>query len=76
MSAESEVLNCKYSSFLENKKNNFNKKNILNILSNKDMDDAYKIISKWEDYCPTPLINLKKLLYNNQIQQLIFFFSL
>ncbi len=61
MSAESEVLNCKYSSFLENKKNNFNKKNILNILSNKDMDDAYKIISKWEDYCPTPLINLKKL---------------
>ncbi len=61
MSAESEVLNCKYSSFLENKKNNFNKKNILNILSQKDMDDAYETISKWENYRPTPLINLKKL---------------
>ena len=61
MSTESEVLNWKYSSFLENKKNNFNKKNILNVLSEKDIDEAYKKISKWKDYSPTPLINLNKL---------------
>ena len=49
------------SKFLENKKYTFNKENILNILPTKDMDEAYKIISKWDDYSPTPLIYLNKL---------------
>jgi len=49
------------STFLENKKYTFNKENILNILPTKDMDEAYKIISKWDDYSPTPLIYLNKL---------------
>ncbi len=61
MSAESEVLNWKYSSFLENKKKKFSKNEILNILSEKDIDEAYEKISKWENYSPTPLINLNKL---------------
>ncbi len=34
------------SKFLENNKYNFNKKNILNVLSEQDIDEAYKIISK------------------------------
>ena len=61
MSAESEVSNWKYSNFLENKKNNFNKKDILDVLSTNDMDEAYKTISKWDNYSPTPLILLNKL---------------
>jgi len=51
----------KISTFLENKKYTFNKENILNVLPTKDMDEAYKIISKWDDYSTTPLIYLNKL---------------
>jgi len=61
MSAESEVSNWKYSHFLKNEKNNFNKNDILSVLPKQDMDDAYKIISKWDNYFPTPLISLNKL---------------
>ena len=61
MSTESEVSNWKYSHFLKNEKNNFNKNDILSVLPKQDMDDAYKIISKWDDYSPTPLIYLNKL---------------
>ena len=61
MSAESEVSNWKYSSFLINKKNNFNRNDVLNVLSKNDIDEAYNIISKWDNYSPTPLISLNKL---------------
>jgi len=61
MFAESEVLNWKYSHFLINEKNNFNKIDILNVLSKNDIDEAYNIISKWDNYSPTPLISLDKL---------------
>ena len=61
MFAESEVSNWKYSHFLINEKNNFNKIDILNVLSKNDIDEAYNIISKWDNYSPTPLISLNKL---------------
>ena len=61
MSSESEVLNWKYSYFLKNEKNNFDKNDILNILTINDIDDAYKTISKWDNYSPTPLLSLNKL---------------
>ena len=61
MSAISEVSNWKYSNFLENKKNNFNKKNILDVLPSEEIDEAYNAISKWKNYSPTPLIHLDKL---------------
>ena len=61
MSTISEVSNWKYSNFLENKKNNFNKKNILDVLPSEEIDEAYNTISKWKDYSPTPLIHLDKL---------------
>ena len=57
MSNESEVSNWKYSHFLKNEKNNFDKNDILNVLTKKDMDDAYQIISGWNNYIPTPLIS-------------------
>ncbi len=61
MSAESEVANWKYSHFLKNKINNFSKSEILSVLTKNDIDEAYKIISRWDNYSPTPLIYLNKL---------------
>jgi len=61
MSAESGVLNWKYSHFLKNEKNNFSKNDILSILPKQDIDIAYKTISSWDNYSPTPLISLNKL---------------
>ena len=51
----------KFSEFLDNKNYSFDKKKILNSLSEKEIDDAYSSISKWEGYAPTPLISLNKL---------------
>ena len=51
----------KYSEFLDNKNYSFDKKEILNSLSKKEIDNAYSSISKWEGYAPTPLISLNKL---------------
>ena len=61
MSTESEVSKWKYSHFLVNKKNNFIRNDILNVISKNDIDEAYNIISKWNNYSPTPLISLNKL---------------
>ena len=61
MSVKSEVSNWKFSTFLENNNNKFNKNDILNILTPQDMDEAYQIISGWNNYSPTPLISLNKL---------------
>ena len=61
MSLSSEVLKWKYENFLVNKNNNFNKQEILQILSPEDIDAAYKTISSWKNYSPTPLILLNKL---------------
>ncbi len=51
----------KFSEFLDNKNYLFNKKKILSSLSEKEIDNAYSSISKWEGYSPTPLITLNKL---------------
>ena len=51
----------KFSEFLDNKNYSFDKKQILNSLSEKEIDDAYSSISRWEGYAPTPLISLNKL---------------
>tara|TARA_B100001057_G_scaffold84758_1_gene80569 strand:- start:1586 stop:2713 length:1128 start_codon:yes stop_codon:yes gene_type:complete len=51
----------KHSEFIENKNFLFDKNKILNLLSKKDIDDAYSTISGWEGYVPTPLIELNKL---------------
>ena len=49
------------SSFLENQNYLFDKKKILNSLSEKDINEAYSTICNWKDYTPTPLIELNKL---------------
>ena len=48
-------------SFLENKAYNFNKENILTQLPEKFIDEAILTISSWDNYAPTPLIELNKL---------------
>jgi len=61
MSLNTEVSQWKFKKFLINKNNNFNKNNILKILSSKDIDEAYETIKNWNNYSPTPLISLNKL---------------
>ena len=51
----------KHTEFIENKNFTFNKNKILDSLSKKDIDEAYLSISNWENYSPTPLIELNKL---------------
>ena len=66
MPLNSEVLQWKYKKILINKNSNFSKNEILKILSQDDIDEAYKIISNWDNYSPTPLILLNKL--NNKLK--------
>ena len=61
MSFDSEVSNWKYSTFFENKNHRFDKKDILKILSKDDIDEAYNVISGWDNYSSTPLRSLNKL---------------
>ena len=72
MSFESEVSNWKYSNFLINKRTKFIKNNILSILSKNEMDEAYRIISTWNNYSPTPLISLNKLSEKLKINKIFY----
>lgn len=49
------------SSFVKNKKYNFNKNKILTHIPEKFIDEAIKTITSWNNYRPTPLIKLNKL---------------
>jgi len=72
MSTKSEVSNWKFSHLLENKKNNFNKKDILSVLPKEDIDEAYKVISSWDNYSPTPLISLYKLSKKLKLNKILY----
>ena len=49
------------SSFVRNKKYNFDKKKILSHIPERFIDEAIKSITSWNNYKPTPLIKLNKL---------------
>ena len=72
MSLISEVSKWKYSNFLINKNNNFNKKEILQVLSHEDIDEAYNTIKNWNNYLPTPLISLNKLSKNLKLNKIFY----
>ena len=72
MASESEVLNWKYSRFLKNNQDKFIKKNILSVVSKNDIDEAYKTISKWDNYSSTPLISLNKLSKKLKINKIFY----
>ena len=61
MSSLLKDLEWKYSNYLINKNHKFNKKEILSTLNKSEIDEAYKVISGWKNYNPTPLILLNKL---------------
>ena len=62
----------KYSSFIENKNYSFNKEEILNYITKKQIDEAYSTISKWESYEPTPLLLLNKLSKELNLNQIYY----
>ena len=72
MSVKSEVSNWKCSTFLENKNYKFSRNDILNILTEEDIDEAYKIISDWENYVPTPLLLLDKLSTELKLKRIFY----
>ena len=72
MSVKSEVSNWKCSTFLENKNYKFSRNDILNILTEEDIDEAYKIISDWENYAPTPLLLLDKLSTKLKLKRIFY----
>ena len=72
MSVKSEVSNWKYSTFLENKNYKFSRNDILNILTEEDIDEAFKIISNWENYVPTPLLLLDKLSTELKLKRIFY----
>ena len=58
---DSEVFGWKVSNFIKNKNYNFNRDKILDICGKNNVEDAYNLISNWENYKSTPLLNLNKL---------------
>ena len=54
-------LNQKFTKFTNNKNFEFDRSKILKILNSDLLEDAYKTISKWQKYQPTPLESLNKL---------------
>ena len=53
-------LNQKFTKFINNKNFEFDRSKILKILNSDLLEDAYKTISKWQKYQPTPLESLFK----------------
>ena len=54
-------LNQKFTKFISNDNFEFDRSKILKILNSDLLEDAYKTISKWQKYQPTPLESLNKL---------------
>ena len=54
-------LNQKFTKFINNENFEFDRSKILKILNSVFLEDAYKTISKWQKYQPTPLESLNKL---------------
>ena len=54
-------LNQNFTKFINNENFKFDRLKILEILNSDLLEDAYKTISKWQKYQPTPLESLNKL---------------
>ena len=61
-----------YTEFIENKNYSFNKRQILDSLSEDDIDEAYLSISNWKGYSKTPLIKLNKLSNELNLNQIYY----
>ena len=70
-------LNQEFTKFINNENFEFDRSKILKILNSDLLEDAYKTISKWQKYQPTPLESLNKLskelkLKKNFMPEIIF----
>jgi len=72
MSDQSDFQNWKHSQFLINNKHKFDKNDILSTLSKNEIDIAYKTISSWNNYVPTPLISLNKLSKKLKLNNILY----
>ena len=72
MSILPNISNWKYSKFIKNNKYFFKRKYVLKIVSPKILKKAYKVISSWKGYNPTPLISLTKLNNNLNLNNIFY----
>ena len=61
-----------HSSFIKNNNYKFDRDHILKILSKVEIDNAYNVISKWDNYKPTPLLSLNKLSKNLNLKNVFY----
>ena len=61
-----------HSSFIKNNNYKFDRDNILKILPKVEIDNAYNVISKWDNYKPTPLLSLNKLSKNLNLKNVFY----
>ena len=62
----------KHTELIENKNFCFDKDKILNLLSKKDIDEAYSGISNWKGYSKTPLLELNKLTKELKLNKIFY----
>jgi len=65
-------LKQKFTKFIYNKNFEFDRSKILKILNSDLLEDAYKTISKWQKYQPTPLESLNKLSKELELKNIFY----
>ena len=65
-------LDQKFTKFINNENFEFDRLKILKVLSSSLLEDAYKTISRWQEYQPTPLENLNKLSKELNIKNIFY----
>ena len=65
-------LNQKLTKFINNENFEFDRSKILKILNSDFLEDAYKTISKWQKYQPTPLESLNKLSKELELKNIFY----
>ena len=65
-------LNQKFTKFINNENFEFDRSKILKILNSDLLEDAYKTISKWQKYQPTPLESLSKLCKELRLKNIFY----
>jgi len=65
-------LNQKFTKFINNENFEFDRSKILKILNSDFLEDAYKTISKWQKYQPTPLESLNKLSKKLELKNIFY----
>ena len=65
-------LNQKFTKFINNENFEFDRSKILKILNSDLLEDAYKTISKWQKYQPTPLESLNKLSKELELKNIFY----